>query len=402
MEGFNQLQSLFGDLKIPVVLYITTAFAYFWVNTRRNSNLRERPFAEGQRWRERTRVSHLVIQVFTNRYRWDLTCLAVALSVSLVMAYGGLVEYGLEPLQRARQAVDNNLPFCIKGGSVTDIGRLLPWFPVGSDTSQLCSTIAANILSDIKEASEGLSGAFEIVLTFFTAAVVLGLLLMPRFVWNLARTKLFSEEHEANERDVFTHRTHVCTLACLLVAPPALWWLLNPHSSIMEAGYAVAQLGSVVLSPLTLDGDQYLKLISDYLPANQTEGALSSVEHARGALHLFVALNAIVLLVLFEISKEKFIKPLLKDGPTHFSRPRATNREKHEALVKLGILPSRDRPDTANGPDTLEKTLPIVSQAGAPSAKSRQKRQERLVSKRMPTRRGRQSKSRFRKEQDDF
>ncbi|MFM0522671.1 hypothetical protein PQR08_35160 [Caballeronia jiangsuensis] len=251
--------------------------------------------------------------------QWPAQFGAATLTVVVVVVYVSFVESRLKPLKDVRSAILNKVPYC-SATSKTDS----------------CNQLVDEILANVTAATKGLSGTFELLLVSGTLVTIVALLLCPHVMWRLSRsTKPVAKDGLA----VYLSRTHLTTFLELVLAPPLVWLLFHKGAAVTDGGYSVAEIASAVLSPLTLDVDQHLRTLGPLVPALRRDELFLAAGLVKNALYVIAALNALILLVVFEIAKSMVIKPLLDRGLDAFRWPCLSAPESNEKDVKTPPSP---------------------------------------------------------------
>jgi hypothetical protein len=202
--------------------------------------------------------------------------------------------------------------------------------------------------------------------------------------YGLHRKWLHKARHVLTPR-AFIHQTHLATMLGLLVCSFAAFLATHFGNSLVDAGNGIADIGSSVISPLAFDSEQYLKTLTTYGPLTQSKKVVDDIAHITSGLHIIAAQSFIVLLVLFEIVKESFIKPVLKEGVSEFRHvPAPAPAKKSEnkdnqvqpqntATERLRVSnPASTGPAAGNGSDAATTTVPKdakgAATAGGPEA----------------------------------
>ncbi|MGF6809512.1 hypothetical protein OKW30_004638 [Paraburkholderia sp. Clong3] len=231
---------------------------------------------------------------------------AAVVTTAIVLGYVISVQSVLAPLEEARHEVMTRLPLCTNASTK----------PASPQAEPTCTEEVARITQRFAEGRAKLAGNQGILLGF-AAFVVLALLFVPHGAYWLHRKWLHNARHVLTPK-VFIHQTHLATMLGLLVCSFGAFLLTHFGNSLIEAGNGIADIGSNVISPLAFDSEQYLKTLTAYGPLTQSKMVVDDITHITSGLHIIAAQSFIVLLVLFEIVKESFIKPVLKEGVSEF------------------------------------------------------------------------------------
>jgi hypothetical protein len=231
---------------------------------------------------------------------------AAVVTTAIVLGYVSSVQSVLAPLEEARHEVMTLLPFCTNASTK----------PASPQLELTCTEEVARITRRFAEGRAKLTDNQGILLTF-SAFVVLALLFVPHGAYGLHRKWLHKARHVLTPR-AFIHQTHLATMLGLLVCSFAAFLATHFGNSLVDAGNGIADIGSSVISPLAFDSEQYLKTLTTYGPLTQSKKVVDDIAHITSGLHIIAAQSFIVLLVLFEIVKESFIKPVLKEGVSEF------------------------------------------------------------------------------------
>ncbi|SAK65982.1 hypothetical protein AWB78_02374 [Caballeronia calidae] len=228
------------------------------------------------------------------------------LTIAVVLAYAGTVQWMLGPLEEARNDVLTHLPFCTPAQAKPRSAQAVP----------TCADEVAHITGRFAEGRARLAENQWLVLGFAFVAVM-ALLFVPHGAYWF-HTKWFHNDRHVLTPKAFIHQTHLATITGLLFCSVLAFVVTHYGKSLQEAGNGVADIGSNVISPLTFDAEQYIKTLTTYGPMSQSKKVVDDIVHIRSALHIVSAQSFILLLILFEILKESFIKPILKEGVSEF------------------------------------------------------------------------------------
>lgn len=253
---------------------------------------------------------------------------AALITTAIVLGYVSFVQSALAPLEDARNLVMTELPFCTQTPSKL----------VSRPSDSTCSEEVARITGYFAEGSTNLA-SHQSLLLVFAGATILALLVVPHVAYGLHRRWFHRAGHVLTHK-AFIHQTQLSTMACLLICSFLAFIVTHYGKSLGEVGNGVADIGSNVISPLTFDSEQYLKTLTAYGPLAQRKMLIHDITQIRGSLHIIAAQSFIVCLVLFEIVKECFIKPVLKEGVSEFRHVPAPAQISLPTLTPAGEDPS--------------------------------------------------------------
>ncbi|OAJ52928.1 hypothetical protein A6V36_35550 [Paraburkholderia ginsengiterrae] len=251
---------------------------------------------------------YATFKCYKNHYLQNWQSLSALLAVVLLVLYVQILNSRLAVLREVRISVVTKLPFCDKFGYIPSVR--------GPELSEYsCIREINKAVTQIEMAAQTLNARFEVALGLLTAGVVILMLLLPHICYRLGKRR--ERPFEVLSREIFVNRTQTMMLGLLLIAPIFAWFFLHAETPLIEAGDTIAEIGAAFISPISFDAEQSLRVLTSYMSEENVDilkKLTLEVNHISSALHIMAAMSAVVLVVLFEIIKNSFIKPMLAKG----------------------------------------------------------------------------------------